>query len=53
MKKIITYFMVVGYVESEGEATEQYQVQEWECNSEEEFEFALECIDESLILGIK
>lgn len=53
MRRIIRYFAIVGYVNSEGEATEQYEVQEWECNSSEEFEFALNCIDESLILGIR
>ena len=50
MTRVITYFTIIGYEE---DGTEEYGVAEWKCSSEEEFRYALDCIDDEDIFDIK
>ncbi|MBQ8997778.1 MAG: hypothetical protein IJ086_03670 [Clostridium sp.] len=50
MSKIITYFSIVGYEE---DTTPIYEVEKWECEDEEDIKWALNFIDENLIISIK
>ena len=49
MNRTITYFNIVIYEE---DGTEEYEVVEWKCYNEEEFEYALNCINDEDILSI-
>ena len=49
MTRTITYFSVSGYEE---DGTAEYNVLTWKCCDDEEFEYALEVIDEEDIISI-
>ena len=49
MSKTIIYFSTVGYEE---DGTPDIRVLRWKCQNEEEFEYALNCINDDDIISI-